>query len=279
MRLMRGHRAPLAVAVGATVCLLSLAAHAQAPAFDVVSVKRAVPGTPGSRVRFLPGGRFVGENVAIQFVIQQAYDVRDFQIIAAPQWRAIIADGFESRYQIEGRGPESATEPQLKEMVKTLLADRFKLRLHTETRNLPVYALVPDSGGVKGARAPDGKGGGIMLMLPGWTRGQGTTTDRIAQYLSGLVDRPVIDRSNLQQVLDWDLTWTPADTVSSPDAIPGCPLSFLEMARRMKFELKNVSCPTSLLTAVREQIGLRLEPQQAPTEVIVIDSIQLPTDN
>lgn len=278
---MRAPSAGLLVTLAAVVSLATLAAQTPAPKFDVASVKRAVPGTPGSRVRFLPGGRFVGENVAIQFVIQQVYGVRDYQIIAAPQWKAIIADGYTSRYQIEGKGPESATEAQLKEMVKTLLADRFQLRLHMETRNLPVYVLVPDSGGVKGARAADGKGGGIMLMLPGWTRGQGTTTGRLAQYLSEsrLLDRPVIDKSNLEQVLDWDLTWTPADAVSSADAIPGCPLSFQEMAKRVKFELKNRSCPPSVVTALREQLGFRLEPQQAPTDVIVIDSIQPPTEN
>jgi uncharacterized protein (TIGR03435 family) len=279
MRVMQRLSAWLPIGVAAAVWLAPLAAQTQAPAFDVASVKRAVPGTPGAFIRFLPGGRFVGENVAIQFVIQRVYGVRDFQVIAAPEWKAIIADGFNQRYQIEGRGPESATEAQLKEMVKTLLADRFKLRLHAETRDLPVYALVPDNGGVKPGRDPDGPGGGVLLMLPGWTRFQRVKADALARYLSDILDRPVIDKSNLDRDLNFDLTWTPAEVANAPDAIPGCPLSFQEMAKRLKFDLKNLSCPPSVVTALREQLGFRLEPQLAPTQVIVIDSIQTPSEN
>ena len=277
MRRMQRH-SPLTLVAVAVLWLAPLGAQTPRPAFDVVSVKRAVPGTTGGGVRFLPGGRFVGENVYIEFVIQQVYGVRDFQIFAAPQWRTVIADGVNSRYQIEGRGRESATQADMKEMVKTLLAERFQLRVHKETRALPVYELVPDSGGVKGARARDDKGGGIMLMLPGWTRGRNVGTDALARYLSGVVDRPVIDRANLEQVLDFDLTWTPSSAVTA-DSIPGCPASLQEMATRVKPPLKNLSCPSSLFTAVREQLGLRLESTQAPTEVLVIDSIQAPTEN
>jgi uncharacterized protein (TIGR03435 family) len=271
-------RRPLLPVAVAALSLAPLSAQTPTPAFDVVSVKRAVPGTTGGGVRFLPGGRFVGENVYIEFVIQQVYGVRDFQIIAAPQWRTVIGDGVNSRYQIEGRGRESASEAELKEMVKTLLADRFQLRVHKEMRDLPVYALVPESGGVKGARVRDDRGGGIMLMLPGWTRGRNVATDALARYLSSVVDRPVIDRANLEQVLDFDLTWTPSSAVTA-DSIPGCPSNVQEMAKRVKPELKNPSCPSSVFTAVREQLGLRLESTQAPTEVIVVDWIQAPTEN
>ena len=262
--------------VAVAVWLGSSAVQTQARSFDVVSVKRAVPGTPGSRVRFLPGGWFVGENVAIQFVIQQAYGVRDYQIIAAPQWKAIIADGYNQRYQIEARGPESLTEAEMKEMVRTLLADRFQLRLHTETRPLPVYALVPDGSGVKVARAPDGKGGAIELVARGWIRGIGTTPGSLADSLSRYVDRPVVDRTNVKDVPDFDLTWTTLENVDA-DTPPGDP-SVLEMAKRPRYEKTKLSCP-SLFTAVGEQLGLRLEAQNAPTEVMVIDSIQLPTEN
>jgi uncharacterized protein (TIGR03435 family) len=277
MRGMRDHRLPSLVTVALAVWLAPSHVHTQTRGFDVVSVKHAVPGTPGSRVRFLPGGRFVGENVAIQFVIQQAYGVRDYQIIAAPQWKAIIADGLNSRYQIEARGPESSTDAEMKEMVKTLLADRFQLRLHKETRPVPVYALVVADGGVRVARAPDGKGGGIELVAPGWIRGTGTAPGFLADSLSRYVNRPVVDRTNLKDVLDFDLTWTTLEN-ADPDTPPGCHPSVLEMAKRPRYEKTKLSCP-SIFTAVREQLGLRLDAQDAPTEVIVIDSIQLPTEN
>jgi bla regulator protein blaR1 len=255
------------VAAGMVVTL-----SAQGPAaFEVTSVKRAEPGIQGGRVQFLPGGRFSGENVPIDFVVQQVYGLRDFQVIVPSQLKAALA----IRYQIQATGPESASQDQLKEMVKTLLAERFQLRSHKETRDLPVYALVVGKDGVKGARAADGKGMGIALMAPGWIHGQGATAAYLAETLSRYVTRPVINQTNLTQVLDFDLAWTPEGTASD---LPGCPPSFQEMAKRLKGAVAPTSCP-SLFTAVQEQLGLRLESQQGPVDVLVIDSVQQPADN
>ena len=154
------------------------------PRFEVASVRRATPGETGGRVQFLPGGRFVAQNVPLNFLLQQVYGVRDFQIVAEPKWQAIIADGRDSRYYVEGRGPESATREQLQEMAKTLLAERFGLKLRFEQRALPVYALVVANRGVKGARPADGKTGGIALMAKGWIRGMGVTTASLARALT-----------------------------------------------------------------------------------------------
>ena len=259
------------VLIAVVAMATTLWAQAAAPTFDVASVRHATPGETGGRVRFLPGGKFSGENVAIEFVLQQVYGLRDFQIIAAPQWNAIIGDGRDRRYYIQAQGPESATQDQLKEMVKTLLSDRFQRRSHKETRDLPVYALVVAKDGVKGARPADGKAaGGIASMLPGWIRGMGTAPKFVAEALSRYVDRPVIDRTNLDQLLEFDLTWTPEGTVSD---VPGCPPSFQEMAKRYKWTLVDNGCP-SIFTAVQGQLGLRLESQQGPVEVLVIDSVQ-----
>jgi uncharacterized protein (TIGR03435 family) len=259
--------------------VVTLSAQTPTPTFDVASVKRAVPGTPGGRVQFLPGGRFVGQNVSLDFLLQQVYGVRGFQIVAAPNLRAIIADGRDSRYEIQAKGDESASPEQLKEMVKTLLAERFNLRLHKETRDLPVFALVPAKGGVKGARPADGRGGGIASMANGWIRGQGVTSEALAQALSRFVDRPVIDQTDLDRVLDFDLTWTPMVAGTSDTVALGseCPASFREMAQRLGWKLEG-NCP-SIFTAVEEQLGLKVEGQQAPVDVLVIDSVQQPTEN
>lgn len=274
MAFQRGGWLSLCAAVGMTATLV---AQAPGPAFEVASVKRAEPGKTGGRVRFLPGGRFVGENVSLEFVIQQVYGLRDFQVIAAPPLKAIIKDGVGARYEIEGKGRGDATPEQLREMVKTLLADRFQLRVHNETRNLPVYALVPESGGPKGAHAPDGKGGGIESVAPGWIRGMGTGIGFLAEVLSRYVDRPVVDRTNLKDVLDFDLTWTTIENANA-DTPPGCHPSVLEMAKRPRYEKTKLSCP-SIFTAVREQLGLRLDPQLGPVEVLVIDAVQFPSEN
>ena len=93
--------------------------------------------------------------------------------------------------------------------------------------------------------------------------------------MSNFVDRPVFDRTNLTQVLDFDLTWTPDGAASD---VPGCPPSFQEMAKRLKVTLPGSGCP-SFFTAVQEQLGMRLEPQLGPLDVLVIDSVQPLTEN
>ena len=264
------------VAVGIVV---TLAAQATKPTFEVASVRRAEPGTRGSRVQLLPGGRFIGENVPLDFILQQVYGVRDFQIIVEPKWRAIVVDGHAPRYQIQALAPNgSATPEQLKEMVKTLLAERFALRLHMEVREVPIYALILAKGGIKRAHAVDGFGGGIASMLPGWIRGKGVTAESLAQALSRYVDRPVIDMTNVDRLFDFDLTWTPEAGATAGDLDPGgCPSSFREMAARFGWKL-NASCP-SIFAAVEDQLGLTLDSRRAKVEVLVIDSVQPPTEN
>jgi uncharacterized protein (TIGR03435 family) len=274
-------------AIWTMVAVAGLVASAGAqdarPAFEVASVRHATPGETGGRVQFLPGGRFLAQNVPLNFLLQQVYGVRDFQIVAEPKWQAIIADGRDSRYYIEGRGPESATREQLQDMAKRLLAERFGLKLRIEQRPLPVYALVVAERGVKGARPADGKTGGIALMAPGWIRGMvGVSIAALTQVLSRSVDRPVVDRTKLDdQVLVFDLTWTPLDLTAAGTAPsdPGCPASFQEMAKRLEgVNVDRFTCP-SIFTAVEEQLGLKLEAQNAPTDVLVIESVQLPTEN
>jgi uncharacterized protein (TIGR03435 family) len=300
---MTGHRwLPSFLVVAALAA--TPAAQGPAPSFDVASVRRATPGETGGRVQFLPGGRFVAQNVALHFLLQQVYGVRDFQIVADPKWQAIIADSRTSRYYIEGRGPESATREQLQEMAKTLLAERFGLKLRIEQRPLPVYALVVAGRGVRGARAADGKTGGIASMARGWMRGTGVTTAALARALTTDVDRPVIDRTKLDdRLLDFDLTWTPtgpgaaatlggarvtrvddldpATAGASGEPLPdgSCPPTFQEMAKQMNdVKAQRLTCP-SIFTAIEEQLGLKLEAQNAPTDVLVIESVRLPAEN
>jgi len=261
---------------------LAVAASGQEskPTFEVASVRRATPGETGGRIQFLPGGRFLAQNVAIQFVIEQVYGVRDFQIIAEPKWRAIIADGRENRYYLEGRGPEGATRQQLQDMVKTLLAERFGLKLRVEQRPLPVYALVVAERGVKGAQPRVGNPGGIALIAPGWIEGKRVAPSQIAQVLSRYVDRPVADLTKLDQFLEFTLTFTPPDLAAGGvgPSDPGCPEGFRTMAERLGRKLETLTCP-SIFTAVEEQLGLKLQPQAAPLDVLVIDEIHPPTEN
>lgn len=275
---MTRHRRLWSVVVVATGLAMTASAQTPPPAFEVASVKRAAPGITGGRVQFLPGGRFVGENVPLDFLLQQVYGLRDFQIVADPKWKAIVAD---TRYHIDARAADpSASREHLEEMAKTLLRERFELRLHTERRERPVYLLIPAGGGVKGARPADRPPGGIASMAPGWIRGMGVATDQLAQALTRYVDRPVVDRTKIDQLLHFDLTWTPIDLsgAAAAPSVPGCPPTFQDMAKRLGWTLEDTTCP-SIFTAVEEQLGLKLDPQNAPLDVLVIDSVEMPTEN
>jgi uncharacterized protein (TIGR03435 family) len=273
-------------AIRATLCLLAASfALAQAPAtaFEVASVKSSVPGTLGGRMQFLPGGTFSATNAPLNALIQQIYQVRDFQVVGDPRWMALIADGTSARYEIQAKGDPSATEAQVREMVKGLLADRFQLKVHEETRDLPVYALVPAKGGIKLQVTKDnGKprgSGGILLMDRGWIQGSNIAMPALLLTFSQskLLDRPVVDKTNFTEAFDFRLTWTPEG--ASPETQDGsCPASFAPMQERMRMKAEAWSCP-SIFTAVQDQFGLKLDPQKDPIEVLVIDHVERPSAN
>jgi uncharacterized protein (TIGR03435 family) len=197
---------------------------------------------------------------------------------------SIIADGTNARYEIQARGAESATEAEVREMVKALLADRFQLRVHKEIRELPVYDLVPAKTGVKLAVAKDNGrppgSGGIAFMVKGWIQGTNVAMPSLILALSQLVDRPVVDKTNFTGAFDFRLTWTPdAAGSEEPGALtsdPGCPPSFAAFQEQRGLKQEAWSCP-SIFTAVQEQMGLKLDPQKDPTEVLVIDHVERPS--
>jgi uncharacterized protein (TIGR03435 family) len=254
------------------------------PTFDVASVKSSVPGETGGRVQFLPGGRFIATNVSLTFLIQRTYEVREFQVVGTPNWMSIIADGYGARYEIQAKGDASATPAQVREMVKALLAERFQLKLHTETRDLPVYALIPARNGLKYPLSKDEKivgGGGIASMDKGWIEGANVTMPNLAGVLSQYVDHPVVDKTGFTEPFTFRLTWTP-DSVESAardtPSDPGCPASFAILRERFGIKQMPAGCP-SIFTAVQEQLGLKLDFQKAPIDVLVIDHVEKPSAN
>ena len=248
---------------------------AQAPrTFDAASIRRAPAGENGGWVRFLPG-RLVVENVPLHFMLQQIYGLRDFQIAYAPEFRERVAV---ARYHIQAKADADASPDEVRQMAKGLLIDRFKLRLLSEQREFPVYALVPDRRGVKGVQTGDGPLGGIEMVATGWIRGTRVAPASLAETLSRLVDRPVVDRSGVNGVLDFSLTFTPVNGSPPADATMECPGDVQMMAERRKIDRRSLECP-SIFTAVQEQLGLRLDSQRAPLEVLVVDGVSEPTEN
>jgi uncharacterized protein (TIGR03435 family) len=233
--------------------------------FDVASIRPSDPDEKGGWARFLPGGRFEVLNAQLIFVIEEVYGVRDFQIVDAPKW---IVDWNTARFKIEAKAEGVASQDRLRLMAQNLLEDRFQLKLHRETRDLPVYVLTQGKDGVKVKVTPDNGrprgSGGIESVERGWIRGENVSMEFFISSLSRRTDRPVLNRTNYTEAFTFSLQW--ADEGSSGRGAAGDDAQ-PDMAR------------PSLFTAVQEQMGLKLVPQKASVEVLVIDHVERPSEN
>lgn len=243
--------------------VLAFAAQAGAPVFEVASVKpNADAPLVFSGITAIANGRLSAKAMTVKELIAGAYRMDVREITGGPGW--IDSD----RYDIEARAAtDAASEVQLRLMLQSLLAERFRVRLHRETREGPVYALVVAPGGPKmkpfSGECGDGPG---LITLYGRLIGKCGSPDKIAASLSRVMDRPVIDRTGLTRSFgEIRLDWVPDDT-----QFPGWGRG-----------LKPVSDPAgaSLFTAIQEQLGLRLEPARGPVEIIVIDAVERPAAN
>lgn len=252
--------------VAALACVTSLAAPGQPaaapPAFDVASVKVsqiARTGGEGSRrerVDHTPGSLTM-RNVRMKSAIQWAYNVKSYQV-AGPDW-------LESeRYDIVGKAAGEVDEDQLRLMLQTLLADRFKLTLHREEKVLGVFALTVGKGGPK---FKESETQGEMAMQGGRGGRFSGTVQRItmaqaADLLSQPLNRPVVDETGLKG--RYDVTIDVA--------------AYLGNEAQMK-EIQ--ADPTQIIFAiVQEQLGLKLEPKKSTVQLLIVDGAErVPTEN
>jgi uncharacterized protein (TIGR03435 family) len=265
-------------------------AQAPTPSFEVASIKPSKPDSPGVMLRITPGGKLSAQNVTLKMLTEEAYDVKDSQISQAPPW-------FDSdHYDIEAK-PEDAVaaamdklppdqrKTQLMQMVQGLLADRFKLQVGHDTKDFPVYALVVAKNGpklkVSDFKPPDhpadlpppAKGGapspgGIWMQGPGNLTSTGIDLKVFATVLSRMGDlgRIVVDKTGLTGRYDFTLKWTPDNQQQAQAGPPPAAPS-------------PESSGASLFTAIQEQLGLKLEPQKAPMDVLVIQHVEKPSAN
>jgi uncharacterized protein (TIGR03435 family) len=262
---------------------LGQAPSGKKPEFEVASVKldKASEGT--AALGDQPGGRFVASRVSLRRLMQFAYrGNQDF--IGGPNW--IDTD----LWDIEAKAPEGAvprraspldvTKPDATAlMVQSLLEDRFKLKSHQETRELPLYELTVAKGGAKLKLSEDQTPPAALVATGNGGRGAAAAGDvrlgrnnmdakaqpveLLAAALGALyADRPVLDKTGLKGLYDFRLQWTPDR--SSRGANPTSP---------------PVSQGLSLFDALEEQLGLRLTPGKGPLPVLVIDSVQKPLEN
>lgn len=275
-----------AIWIGALLCATAPALCAQpAPlSFEVASIKASAPDTRTMFLQFQRGGGLRVTNMTLKQVLAFGYDVRDFQISGGPAW--INSD----RYDIQARPEHStaAAEPddfrqmseeqrktadqQMRERVRTLLADRFQLAVHHDTKEAPVYALMVAKGGPKLKENTEPRGGrqGIGMRPGGQLTGTAAPVPMLANLLSNLMGRPVLDRTGLSAKYDFELHWTPdpGQTLLPP----GAPAPAAEAP------LPDPNGPT-IFTALQEQLGLRLESEKGPVDMIVIDRVEKPSEN
>jgi uncharacterized protein (TIGR03435 family) len=247
-----------------------------AQVFEVASVKPNKSGTTAISFRLQPGGQLNALNVTVRDLIRFAYAVQPFQIESGPGWTN--SDRFDVVAKVAGeivpQPPGQVGPVQL--MMQNLLAERFALKLHRETKDGPVYALVHARADKQLAKQVTPSTLDCAALMRGRTgpspqcrlsAGLGTVSGRdvsfgqLAQLLSGQVQRLVIDKTGLPGVYSWDLQFAP-DQMPAPETVAP---AVIDPDR------------PSLFTALPEQLGLKLEPQRAPMEMLVIDSVKGPT--
>jgi uncharacterized protein (TIGR03435 family) len=224
------------------------------PEFDVASIRPSNPSHVGAQM-FFRGETFTAVTVTLKDLIALAYDVRRDLIFGGPSWND------SEKYDVSAKTGPAGSSTQAKLMLQSLLEDRFRLKLHRETRDLPIYALLISKNGPK-VREVGALGKGIRPGK-GQLAGYGVPLSLLASVLSDQLGRSVVDRTGLTAYYDFMMEWSADDAQPlAPDAPPG-----------------GDSTRPSIFTAIQEQLGLRLEAQKGPVDVLVIDSAARVSDN
>ncbi|HEY4359052.1 MAG TPA: TIGR03435 family protein, partial [Acidobacteriaceae bacterium] len=228
--------------------------------FQVATVKPSAPDTP--RQTQIRGNKFATTGTTLFDLLIYAYNVHASQIVGGPDWMQtakfdVLAD------------PETEKRPssdEMKAMVGRLVGDRFHLVLHREKRELPVFAIVRVGMQIKFVRNdsdPHGIPAGA-LVAPGFLSVRNSTMTNFAAFMqrfaSAEISRPVVDQTGIQGHYDFDLHYTPANApANAQDA--------------------DRNAPPVLFTAIQEQLGLKLQPTRAPVDVLLVQSVSMPSPN
>ena len=220
--------------------------------FEVASIKL---NQNGSRTDLTtsPGGRFNATNVTLQMLVQYGFGVKDSEIMGGPDWISV------ERYDIVAKAdsPKQLSENELEPLVRALLADRFKLTVHREIKELPVYSLVL---GRKGPKLAEHLGPVVSSVNTSYESGV-LSMNAVGISMASLADhlgrqqlaRTVTDDTGLRGAYDFKLEWAPQQTADSAGP--------------------------SIFTALQDQLGLKLEEHKGPVEVVVIDRAEKASGN
>ena len=293
--------------------------------FDVATVKPAPPPTPNGRGMIMIGrptggpgtndpGRIRYPFTTLKTLIQNAYDVKDFQI-SGPDWLAT------ERFDIQATMPPETTKEQFKVMLQNLLAERFKVTVHRETKELPMYSMMVGKSGPKLKESPPetpavpsdaddapkgppplpapgqmkfdaagfpimpappggGRGGMMMMMMPNRARLMATrqSTQDLADRLSSVLTKPVTDVTGLKAKYDFTLTYSTDGLASGGGMMLAAPPGG---GRGGDHEfVPEGEAPETLFAAIQSQLGLKLESKKGPVTLIVVDKAEkTPTEN
>jgi uncharacterized protein (TIGR03435 family) len=279
-----------AIKAAVLAALLSLTsivvAQNQRLAFEVASIKPSNPSTNGGFIR-PAGDRLTATNVPFKLLVLYAYRAGDGssflndQLVGGPEWLD------KERFDVEAKAPvQPRTVDEFRPMLQLLLAERFKLKVHRETRDMPIYNMVVEKGGLKNLKLSDDQSGavgppdppkpprgtpwmdgestssGTMLVLSG----SGVALSRLAMTLQGLVQRPVIDKTNQNGFFDFRIRF-------SNQAIPAFP------DRVATDGLLAAPSEHPLIPILQDELGLKLQPGKGLVEVLVIDHAEKPDAN
>jgi uncharacterized protein (TIGR03435 family) len=237
----------------AAVLVACFAATASAqsppPAFEVASVRPSGPDSGPMSLQRQPGGRLIATNAPLAFLVSWAFNLDDGRLLGAPSG----ADS--ARFDIVAKAPTESPAPgQLQLMLRTLLVERFGPLTHPERRDRTAYVLVTDRDNLKiglttPPEAPDSNP--FSMTEAGVLRGRRVTMDMLAKALSSQLKAPVENGTKIAGSFDFALVWQPAEAPNGDLSRP------------------------SLFTALREQLGLRLDVRRTQVEVMVIDRLSL----
>ena len=248
-----------ALAAALACCASFPQVHAQdAPVFEVAAIR--------DLGRMMGAGQVTGPerfdmSGTVKRLVQWAYGVEDYQISGGPEW-------FESdRYEVVAKADHAADVKELRLMLQALLADRLQFRMHRESKEMSEYALVVSKKGSKlrvaaeAEEKPFQMKGPLALADTIYTLPGGGDMGQLVKILTFELRQPVFDETGLKGKFDFKMTFDPASSVayassSRPD-----------------------DSKPSILDALEQQLGLRLEPRKAPVEVLVVDKVDRPSDN
>jgi uncharacterized protein (TIGR03435 family) len=305
-------RIPPSLCVLAVIVAASPALRAQAPAavpvgrFEVASIKPSNP-NPASFQASLPlivpaYGRLQAQNMTLRLLIVAAYQKQSFQVLGGPAWLNT------TKFDVDARAGDPKTSTTgLLDMLQRLLADRFKLRVHAETRQVPIYALMlarpgrlgpqlkPSTANCPGYKEQQQKmleaiaRGGIggltaMMSKPGESRACGISPAAtksagvgikltgmpivmLTEMLTQLVGRPVVDKTGLNGLYDYEIT------IDAPTVIR----MYAELGVNLPSAAASLPQEPSLMTNLQETLGLKLDAQRGPGQVLIVDSAAPPT--